>query len=230
MTVHVTEDLGLYAASLLDPEERLAVARHLDACAECRAALAAEERLAWTLADAASRATPPALRERIVAHHAASRHRFFAPWPTGARVVLALATVALVVLGAGLQAARTDRDREAALTSEYQAVVAAIAQGGRVVPLEPSTGTSGKASVIVSGSGQAYLVFDMPAPPDGKAYEAWIIRDGAPAPAGVAPARSGLVVLPLTAVPRSGDVAAVTVEDVRGATKPTSDPILVGKL
>jgi anti-sigma-K factor RskA/putative zinc finger protein len=227
---HVADDLGLYAAGLLEPSERREAELHLDACAECRAALLSEERTAWTLAEAASRPPPPALRARIVAAHARST-RSRAPgrsWPRLALVAgLAIALVAVVV---DLQATRAQLDREAALASEYRAALAALAGGGRVVALSAAEQAAGRGSLVFAPDGGSYLVLEMPTPPEGKAYEAWVIRDGEPLPAGVAPARGGVVVIRLTAPARPGDVAAVTLEVAAGVEKPTTPPILSGKI
>lgn len=233
MTSHATEDLGLYAAGLLDPHERAEVERHLDGCAACRAALSAEESAAWALAEAAARPEPAALRSRIVEAHARRaqpvRAGFFSVLAPRVVVVGAL-SLAVVALAVGLVRTQSDLDREAALASQYRATLAAVAAGGRIVPLDPASGTAGRAAVVVAAGGEAYLVLEMPAPPHGKGYEAWVIRGGEALPAGVAPAGSGVVVLQLSAPTRPGDVAAVTVEVASGVSKPTSDPILVGKL
>lgn len=105
----------------------------------------------------------------------------------------------------------------------------AVAAGGaRIIPLRPSAGAALRGSLVVGGDGQAYLVLDVPQPPPGKAYEAWVIRDGSPLRAGVAPIRAGVVTVRLETALRPGDVTAVTLEIAAGVDRPTTDPLLVG--
>jgi anti-sigma-K factor RskA len=198
VTEHVTDDLGLYAAGLLEVAERRAVERHLAGCADCRAALRAEERTAWALAEAAARPAPAAVRERILAAH---RPRMW----TLPRVALA-AAIALVLL-----------------------IALGTATGGRVVALDAAGGTSARAALVTTPTGDGFLILATPTAPSGKAYEAWVIRDGRPVPAGIA-GGTGLLGLRSGLSLRPGDVVAVTVEASAGAAQPTSDPILVAKL
>ena len=197
---HVTDDLDLYAAGWLEGDERAAVERHLRDCAECRAAHVPAERTVWALADAAARPAPVGLRDRVVGAHV-RRRSWSAP-----RLALAAVAAVVVVTAAG------------------------AVSGGRVVALDASAGASGRAAVVVVPGGSGYLFLAAPAPPAGKAYEAWIIRDGTPVPAGVGGAGGGVAVLALTTTPRSGDIAAITLEVVGGVARPTSDPLLLGKL
>lgn len=225
MNGHVTEDLGLYAAGLLEPTDRRAAERHIDACADCRAAVALEEDVAWALAEAAARPAPAALRSRILDAH---RPRWWS-WPLP-RIGFAAAAALVIVLGAALAQTSADLQHERALRDGYARALGALAADGRVVPLQASAGISGRASLIVSGSGEAHLVLLLPPAPAGKTYEAWVIRDGDPVPAGLASARDGVVIVQLSVSARPGDVAAITVEAAGGVAKPTTDPILVGKL
>jgi hypothetical protein len=72
------------------------------------------------------------------------------------------------------------------------------------------------------------LLLDLPAPPPGKQYEAWVIRGGVAARAGQVPAREGVVLVTLMRPIASGDLAAVTLEVAGGVDQPTSDPIVAG--
>lgn len=103
----------------------------------------------------------------------------------------------------------------------------AVATVEQVVTLEPR-GVAASATALVVRGGATFLVMSAPEPPAGKAYEAWIIRDGSAIPAGLAPAGRGLAIVALGLALRPGDVAAVTVEDARGVQAPTSQPILLG--
>src|SRR5262245_31418417 len=63
----VRDQLPAYALGALDPDERLAVERHLATCAGCRAALESFEGVATAMASAAPPVPPPAsLRVRLM--------------------------------------------------------------------------------------------------------------------------------------------------------------------
>ena len=69
--------------------------------------------------------------------------------------------------------------------------------------------------------------------PQGRAYQLWFIKDGAPVPSVVfKPDSTGRVSVEQIPVPADGEVsaAAVTVEPESGSTKPTSPILLVGPL
>jgi hypothetical protein len=171
-------------------------------------ALEQDEDVAWKLAEATARPLPPALRARIVERH--RRRRWSLAWSVPR---LAVATAAVVLVLAGLL-----------LTVRTELEVIAALPGARVVEM---SGAAGRGVVVIRGE-TAYLVLDLPAPPEGKAYEAWIIRDGTPLRAGMAPARGGIVAVRLERALRHGDVTAVTLEIAGGVDAPTSPPVLVG--
>lgn len=223
MTTHPTEDLGLYPLGLLEGEERAGIERHLAPCEKCRAELRAHEATVAALADGAARPAPQSLRDAIVARHART------PWFALSRVAFAASLVVAVAAAALLVTTRAELERERALRDEYARVVGAVAEGARVVTLE-ARGTPGRGVLVVPRSRGAYLILDLPAPPAGKVYEAWVIRGGTAMPAGLAPARAGIVTLALTAEVRPGDVAAVTLEIAGGVDRPTTDPVLAGGL
>lgn len=187
-----------------------------------------DEAVAWQLAEAAARPAPAGLRERIVARHRRrglfDRLRFPSPLPTA----LALAVLALVVLPLSLVLVQTraDLERERALRDEYASVVAAVANNGAVVPMRAAGDFAGRGSLIVAPDGQAYLVLALPEPPAGKAYEAWVIRGGEPARAGMAAVRTPVVTVRLERAVRPGDIAAVTLETIAGVDRPTTAPLL----
>ena len=220
MTQHPTEDLGLYALGLLEPGERKMVEQHLATCATCRADLASHES---TVAALAPEATVPAaadLRRRIVA-------RYDNAW-TGMRPVLAYTAAALMAVA--LLVSLSALSQERAMRDDYGRALAAVVNGARVVSLQTKGDAATRGAVVISRDGAAYLVLQLPAPPPGKAYEAWIIRAGAPMPAGMAPTVSGVVTMQLHETLRAGDAAAITLEDSAGVQAPTSAPVLIGEV
>ncbi len=218
MTEHPTDDLGLYALGLLWPKERAAIERHLATCATCRAELDAHERTVATLAEGAAGVPRPDLREMIVARH----H----PYPRSFVALPGFALVTTLVLLLTLAASLVSLNQERATRGEYAQALAAVAAGAHVVPLQ-AQGVAGRGALVVSQSGASYLVLELPAPPEGKVYTAWLIRGGEPRAMGTAPVRTGVVTMEMHEELRSGDVAAVTVERA-GVDKPTSPPILTG--
>lgn len=181
--------------------------------------------VAWKLAEATARPAPTRLRDRIVEGH---RRRFFGlPTPLPAALAFALVAVVALPLSLALVQTRAELEREQAIRIELTRVLAATA-GGRVVPMQAGPGVQGRGTLVIAAETAAYLVLDLPEPPPGKAYEAWVIRDGQPVRAGMAPARPGIVTVRLQHTIRPGDITAVTLEKAGGVDAPTSDPILLG--
>jgi len=218
MTPHVQDDLGLYALGLLDEGERATIEAHLATCTQCREALAAHERTVAVLADAAARDAPGRVRDAIVA-----RHRTPAP---ARRWQLAFAAAALVaaVTTALLVGARAELAQQEQLRDAYARAVAE----GHVFPMQARRDVTGSGTVVVTRDGDAYLALTLPAPPSGKAYEAWIIRGTTPTRAGLT--QSGTANVRLDVRARPGDVAAVTLEDAAGVDRPTSEPLMVAAI
>jgi anti-sigma-K factor RskA len=217
MTEHPTDDLGLHALGLLDAGEREAIEQHLATCEACRDELAAHRATVAALGEAVAAAPRSELRERIVGHHAGFRLPLLQLAPAAS----ILLTIALVVSLAALSQERAMRDA-------YGQALAVLANGGRVVPLDAKPDAGQRGAIVLSRDGASYLVLQLPPPPAGMAYEAWIIRDGVASPAGMAPTLSGVITMQLHDALRPGDTAAVTLEDAAGAKQPTGAPLLIG--
>ncbi len=194
MTEHPTEDLGLYALGLLDPGERGAIERHLATCDTCRAELASHRSTVTAMAQDVSVAAPADLRDRIVARHRPGRRLSL---PVFAYAASALLAVALVASLATLSQERTMRD-------DYARALSAVAGGARVVALD-AKGADVRGALVLSREGTAYLVLQLPTPPAGKAYEAWVIRGGVATAAGMAPTLNG--VTPNTTLSQGGQAS-----------------------
>jgi len=219
MNQHPTEDLGLYALGLLDPSERAAIEQHLGTCATCRADLASHQSTVGALREGVSVAAPADLRARIVTRHRPGRPLGLPVFAYAASAILA---VALVVSLAALSQERAMRD-------DYARALSAVAGGARVVALDTKDAAA-RGAVVLSRDGSAYLVLQLPAPPAGKAYEAWVIRGGLASPAGMAPVLTGVITMQLHDVLRAGDAAAITLEDAAGVQQPTTQPVLIGQV
>jgi len=230
MTVerHPTEDLPAYALGALDESERETIAAHLKECAQCIRDLAQfEDALYEAAAVGAVDVQPPGdLRTRIV-----RRHRSGAPASWTTRVGAALARPVPLVVPAALavllvvSVAIIGTNRQQMDT--YRRTLADVA-GGRVVALAPtSANRDARAAVVIPDQGQPYLVVRLPAPPSGKAWEAWVLKPGPKAvPAGTSTA-GDVFVLSLTAPLGAGDGVAITLEPIAGSPQPTTQPVLV---
>ncbi len=82
--------------------------------------------------------------------------------------------------------------------------------------------------VVRLSDGRAVLMAEnLPATPEDKVYETWILRDGVPEPAGTfEPREGGVAAAPIEGSVEGADAVAVTVEPSGGSSTPTDDPIL----
>ena len=195
-----------YALNALDPEDRWTYERHLDTCDRCRDDVAALRESAARLAYAAPASQPrPELRERIL--RAAREERpatvtpLFRRWLFPATAVAA-AAAACAAIGLGLWANSLRNDVDA------QRVVAMQGRPGQLL-------ISGEDASIVTCVDEA---------PAGKTYEAWVIEDDVPRPAGLF--RGGCATVSLTRPVEPGVVVAVTLEAAGGATTPQGDVLM----
>jgi anti-sigma factor RsiW len=230
MTLHPRDDLAAFALGTLDADEARAVRAHLESCDVCRAELRELNEAAFVLALTAERDVPDGLRARIVERARregaarGGRSRSFSE-VFRRRVPLAVPVALAVVLAISIGAyagARRDVDR-------YASVLSGIA-GARVVPLAPTGEVVGaRGSLVIPADGAApYLILDLPAPPSGKTWEAWVLRGERPLAAGITNDH-GLLTLVLTAPLATGDGVAVTLEPGGGVAAPTGALVLAGK-
>jgi anti-sigma-K factor RskA len=199
--VDVHDLTAAYALDALDPAEAEAYEAHLSQCEECRAQLAELSGAAGALAfGAVAPAPPPRLRAAILDAAAAERSN-------------------VVPL------------RQRSWTPRVLAVAAAaaacIAVGFAVSELQTSRTTTVSSALVVAPDRTATLrVSGLPAPPNGKTYEAWIIPTGrAPRPAGLF---TGSNVALRGKLPPHATVA-VTLEPAGGVSAPTGAVLLTAK-
>jgi anti-sigma-K factor RskA len=201
-----------YALDALEPEQRAGFEEHLLRCAECREAVSLFQETAAALAFGTDApAPPPALGRRIMEQArrerpnvVALRPRWVFPATAAVAAVAACAAIAFGVWSAVLNN-RLDARPEA-------------------VALE---GTSG--SLIVSPDGEGTLLVEqLAAAPAGRTYEAWVIQNGDPVPAGTF-SGGGRVAFVLTRNVPDGAVVAVTVERAGGVQKPTTTPVFASE-
>ncbi len=223
------DQLAAYALDALDDRERTAFETHLAECNDCRAELSDFRETAGMLAYAAEGPAPPeALRERILEEARQER-------PTQSVVVLrprralrltAIAAAAAVVAAIGLGV------WAASLSNSLDAERSALANQARAVAVltdadSTHTPMGERGELVRSPDGQSVMVVrNLPAAPEGKTYEAWVIDSGGPVKAGLFEGGGHEIVL-LEEPVAEGAMVAVTLEPEGGSEQPTGD-ILFG--
>jgi anti-sigma factor RsiW len=228
MEVDALHDLtAAYALDALSSEEEREYEAHLARCERCRSDLAALTEAASSLAyGVEAPAPPPQLRDRILDRARSERSnvvplrpRWALPAAAAAAVAVA-ATVALAIWAASLSS-QLDRERSARAGQERLASILASADA-RPIRIGRDRGR-----LVLTPSGDAALVLTHLAPArPGRTYEAWVIRNGSPRPAGTFEAGRDVTAVPLAVrVPR-GSAVAVTQEREGGADAPTQKPFV----
>ena len=220
-----------YALGALSEEERREVEEYLGTHPELRAEVDDLESVANLLALAPREYEPsPKLRRDLMnrissspdatpATDPSSRQgglwRLFGPGGLAAAAVLALVAIGMFAWNASLQ------EENQALQGELQ--------GQRTYALQ-GTGVAQEVQgeVVRLGDERTVLVAeDLPSPPEGETYEAWILRDDVPEPAGLfEPNETGSAAAPIEGSIEGADAVAVTVEPSGGSSSPTSDPLI----
>jgi anti-sigma-K factor RskA len=216
-TVH--ELTAAYALDALDDDERRAFEEHLPGCARCREEVADLSQTAALLAHGAPAATPPpVLRDRIIAEARRDGGATVIPFPRRSRVVLGVAgavtaAAAAIAIAFGVHSASLSRD----LDDAQEAVDVLADPAARAIPLEGAKGR-----LVVNSEGAAALVVQGLRPaPKGKTYELWVIRDGAPRPAGLFEGEDESDLVLLDEPVRDDATVAVTLERDGGVDAPT---------
>jgi anti-sigma factor RsiW len=231
METGIHELTAAYALDALDDADRRAYEAHLQGCDRCRRELASFWETTEALAVAASGPAPtPGLRDRILADVRAEPPQNVVPLESRRRraapTLAAVAAVAAVVaLGIGVWATSLSSeldDTRAALEREREAAAIVADPGSQTVDL-----ASGSGRLVVDQAGRAALVLtDLGPAPSGQTYQAWIIEDDNPIPAGIFPGEEGLDVVLVDGDVAEGEIVAVTVERAGGAETPTLPPVV----
>ena len=228
-----------YALGTADPDESRIVEAHLAACATCRSLLVAYHELGDDLLFAAPPIAAPAGLTDLMRLRLAPPHYEAAPrtwWsrfrgrllvPTLAAAILLLLVTNVVWFG------RMNRlDRQVA---EQASLVASLANAPATALRAESSAPYAQGVVYASDSGQAALlcVYGMPALPDDKGYQVWLIKDGKRESGGVFQVSEGgfgfLMVKPASPLTDYSSVG-ITVEPIGGSPAPTSPRVLGGNL
>ena len=242
MTPHsLTELAAPYALGALDTAERVEFERHLETCAECRAAVQAFREVAGSLAQGVAPAAPPAeLRERVlrdarqVRPLPVRRRPALLPWAAAAAVLVA------VLGGLGYWSAEKEagalRNALAAMEHDLDStkqLVGALLDSTVVTTDLAATGKAPSMRLYWNRARNIVVAaaFDLPPAPAGRTYQLWAIEKGhAPVSVGVfnsSPTGRAVITLQMPAGVKP-EVSAVTEEPDGGSPQPTQQPFLVG--
>ena len=224
-----------YALGALSEEERREVEGYLGEHPELHAEVGDLESVANLLALAPQEHEPsPKLRRELLRRISSSPgatsaadpsprqigpRRLFGPGGLAAAAALALVTIGMFAWNASLQ------EENQTLQGELQ--------GQRTYALKGTDAAQEvRGEVVRLGDERAVLVAeDLPSPPEGKTYEAWILREDVPDPAGLfEPSDTGAAAAPLEGSIEGADAVAVTVEPSGGSSSPTSDPLMTANV
>lgn len=217
-----------YALGALDQDELEDFERHLAGCEQCRTQLAELEEAATALAYAAEGPEPPQeLRERILEAARRDGRATVIRFPKrswllpAATAAAAVAAVAAVAVGLWARSLSNDLDRERDARRAQSRAIELLASDAERRPL-----SGGRGALLLGADGRASLVVcDLERAPEGKTYEAWVVQNDTPRPAGLFNGGSGCRAKDLTPQVAPGAVVAVTLEGEGGSDMPTS-PIL----
>ena len=253
------EDLALYALEELTGAERRELEEHLDTCAACRRELQALRADLGLLGLSSSGPQPPARsKERLMRAVAAEPRGVSLPQsdPQPARtpqrswwwaLIPSLAALGLLLLAAGLwrnnlglkdqiaELGNRNQDQTVQLDRLNHELTLLISPDAVHVSLNPQKSPKQPSGTAIFSPSQRRMMFmasNLPAVPEGKAYELWIIpASGAPIAAGVfKPDEHGNAVMMDHKMPEGVEAKAfaITVEKQEGSDKPTSPIMLMG--
>lgn len=236
MDTELHELIAGYALDALDDADRVIVEELLATSEEAREELRSFADVASALAVGATGAAPSAgLRDRIVESaraerqvvvplaHRAGRARLA---PTLAAATALAAVVALALGIWGLSLSHDLNDTREALSHERSVGGVLSDPTARSVGLSSNDGR-----LVIASRGQAVLIFNrIAAAPPGKAYQIWVLKNGAAKAAGYFSGGSGRAVVPVEVPVDVGNFVAVTVENAGGVTRPTTEPFVTSSM
>jgi hypothetical protein len=220
--------VGAYALDAVDDIERAAFERHLRECESCRTEAAELQATAARLADGTWSVPPPRLRDNVMA--AAASTRQLAPAaPARLRLRLTAAAAAVIAaVGAGtavfvVQEARVRHEQAlASAARSSNSRIQAILAAPDLVVREKALTTGGLVTVASSNLQNAgvILLSASSAPPSGRVFELWTLRDGAAVRAGTLASGQAKAIQVVEGLPGASEVG-VTVEHAGGSNTPT---------
>jgi len=225
---------GAYALGAVDDLEAARVRELLRTSPEATAEVRSFTETAARLGAAEATEPPPDMRAAVLAQVARTRQVPPIGRPEQASttrlarwVSVAAACLLVVSVGAGFTALGF-RERASQAEAANQAMTQVLADPGRQVLDADFAG--GHATLVVSDERVVVLGTDVTAPPEGKAYQLWMMppgEDAEPIPSvTLTPTDDGGYWADTTGYDQ-GQALAVTVEPEGGSTTPTTEPLFV---
>ena len=230
------ELLGAYALDAVDGDVARAVAAHVDQCEECRAELeehravvgwiaGGDEELRQQVWSQIAAATASASPDRRVLQTTVPARSRIARWT-------AIAAVALLVTATGALVEIGHRRERREVTEELATARSAIAlfsdPEAEQVQLRSDDGRITLAAAIRPDGTGVVVADDLPALPQDRTYQLWMITEGGPVSSGLLGRRPG--VEPIKVGVLGTSALAVTSEPAGGASTPTLPPVVSGPL
>ena len=224
-----------YALDALDERERVAFEAHYGACEVCRTDVLEFHRTLTQVADSLAAPPPASLRSKVMAEVAVTRQlspslaqtidlakrRRMRAWTTMMVAAAALAMIMVTVVALNGRGNNYEYSDDLARVMEQP--------DSRLLSLENKSGTEGSFKVAWSSSlGEAVLIGEgLPAAPNDKAYELWLITpEQTMAMYVLDPANDGNVHRTFKA-PADPIAWAITVEPAAGSPTPTGEIIYI---
>ena len=236
-------DYVLYAMGVLEEPEKAELRAHLDrGCENCTAGL--REARQWASAMGGSVEGPEPSRQlrnrvlAIAAPPAEQKSRWWSIW----QAATAVALVAVGVVLYQYQQKNAELGEVRALLAQSTTEAASLrtalaflqAPETREVTFGQGAPAPPRGRIFFNPSTVLLMAANLPAPPQGKAYEMWIIpKGGKPAPAGLFSSNAAGSAFHLYNAPArlaETDTIAVTLEVAAGVDAPTSQPLIAVQL
>jgi len=240
----VHELAGAYALDALDDAERERFERHRAGCSSCDDDVRRMTATTTALAMAVAAEPPPGLKARVLAAAAATPQ--LPPLPPAAaarrrhgrrltrsdwfpRLALGLAAAGVAAAVALAVVTVSTQNRLDTVQAQNQQIAAVLSAPDAQIATGTSS-TGGTATVVLSYAEQKMIFTSsgLPALPNAKVYELWLLSTGSAKSAGLLPQPTdGRTAPVLAAGLTSADKVGVTVEPAGGTSSPTTTPILV---
>ncbi|HEY0577668.1 MAG TPA: anti-sigma factor [Pseudonocardia sp.] len=242
---------GAYALDALDEFERRQFEAHLARCPDCAREVDELRATAARLAMAVAEQPPDSLRHRVLAQVATTRQEPPAGRPVNTEprgragdrrsgwamrltaAAAAIATAAAVVLGVVTARTAAQRDFAQAELAQLRAEYQPLTQLAAAPDARGGTGAGvGGGTVFVLASRElnkaVMVASDLPTPPDGRIYQAWLIGQGQPRSVGLMQPGVSATAPPLEFGGLAGAAkVGLTIEPAGGSPAPTTTPVVL---
>lgn len=259
-TEHIDDLAEGYALGALDPSARTTVEDHLAVCPPCAQHVRTLEDAAQMLGFVAAPAAPPLRCKRNVLEKIEREQFLATPtrrsrpalsaglWASFATVALVMMSMYTVSMQRQLTATRSEAEQARAELASAQAILGsmqselvqytsldqAIADGRELRKLSAENANAKGVTLMSPGKNEAWVVISgLPPLPSGQAYQVWVARGEEQQPLTVFNVTNQPTLRVKIVPPEPMDryeAIMITVEDARGATKPSERTVLSGNL